>query len=88
MLSVLDVRVLLFSNTTSDRSTVGTCSALGMVVSDHRHVPKPLNLVKASVSLSLSDVRLAFVHIEKWLHNLIWRARITAGQHSLTDEVS
>ena len=43
---------------------------------------------RLSLSLSLSDVRLAFVHIEKWLHNLIWRTRITPGQHSLTDEVS
>ena len=46
--------------------------------------PTLLNLVMASLSL----VRLASVHIEKWLHFLIWRTRITAGQHSLTDVVS
>ena len=48
--------------------------------------PTLLNLVMACLSL----VRLASAHIKKWLlfFFLIWRTRITAGQHSLTGVVS
>ena len=61
----------------------GYLQSLGMLVSDHEQVPRLLIW-----SRRLSLVRLAFVHIEKWLHNSIWTTRITAGQHSLTDAVS